>query len=136
MHRSLHCLDNTGCEADRSVLVPGGLPAFFNGRMVASNQIPGTTPLEKLSLKMDNNSALVGGMSSGPAVPLLHMACMVVSTRIQLQLVAVEPFLGGELEYALICRMRVGSQLHIFERSFWLFRCSSETCGPCGLGFC
>ncbi len=45
--------------------------------------------LPLLSLKMDNSSALaigpsalrkVGGMSSGPAAPLLHMAYMVVSS--------------------------------------------------------
>ncbi len=73
------------------------MPAFFNGRMVASFQIPGTTPLEKLSLKMDYNSALaigpsalrkVGGMSSGPAAHLLWLhACMVVSS---LEVVKVE----------------------------------------------
>ncbi len=52
-------------------------------------QVPGTTPLEKLSLKMDNNSALaiglsalrkVGGLSSGPTEPMLRMACLAVSS--------------------------------------------------------
>ncbi len=104
-------------------------------------QIPGTTPLEKLSLKIDNNSALaigpsalrkVGGMSSGPAAPFLRMARMAMSSagrassRIQLQSVAVVSSSGGELEYALFCRTRVDSQLHIAERRRWLSWCSSE----------
>ncbi len=38
-----------------------------------------------------------------------------MGSRIHLQLVDVVPSLGGELEYALFCRMRVDSQLHIAE---------------------
>ncbi len=56
---------------------------------MASFLIPGKTPLEKLSLKMDKSSALaigpsslrkIGGLSSGSAAPLLRMACMDVSS--------------------------------------------------------
>ncbi len=67
---------------------PGGSPAFFGG-MVASFQIPGTTPLEELSVKEDKSSALVigtsdlrkvRGMSPGPVAPWLRMACLAVSS--------------------------------------------------------
>ncbi len=56
---------------------------------MVSFQIPGKTSLEKLSLTMDNSSAYaigpsalrkVGGMPSGPAAPLLRMACMAASS--------------------------------------------------------
>ncbi len=56
---------------------------------MASFQIPGKTPFEELSLKMDSISALsigpsalrkVGGMSFGPAAPLPRMACIAVSS--------------------------------------------------------
>ncbi len=56
-----------------------------------------------------------------------------MGSRIQLQSVAVVPSSGGELEYALFCRMRAGSQLHIVERRRWLYRCSSEMYGRFGL---
>ncbi len=68
-------------------MAPGDLSAFFNGKSVGVFQIPGKTPLEKLSLKTGNSSALaigpsalrkVGGMSSGAAAPLLRVACMAV----------------------------------------------------------
>ncbi len=37
------------------------MPVSFNGRMVVSFQILGTTPLEKLLLKMDNNAVFEKG---------------------------------------------------------------------------
>ncbi len=66
MNHSLHCLDNTGCEADRSV---GGdsswrFACLFQRENGAFFQIPGTTPLEKLSLKMDSSSVLAVGPSA------------------------------------------------------------------------
>ncbi len=92
-------------------------------------------------MKIDNNSALAIGptalrkveeMSPGPAAPFLRMACMAMSSSrmakgVQ-QSVAVVPSSGGELKYALFCRTRVDSQLHIAER------CSSQTSGRFGLG--
>ncbi len=57
-----------------------------------------------------------------------------MSSGIQLQLVAVVPSSGGELENALCCRMRVGSQLRIVKRRRWLFWGSSETYGRYGSG--
>ncbi len=57
-----------------------------------------------------------------------------MSSRIQLQSAAVVPSSGRELDHALFCRTRVGSQLHSAERRRWLSRCSSETYGRCGLG--
>ncbi len=80
---------NVRLTARKVEIVPDGWPSFFNGRMVAAFQIPGTTPLQKLSLKIDNNSVLaigpssmrkVEGMSSGPAAPLLRMAFMAMSS--------------------------------------------------------
>ncbi len=44
VHHSLHCLDNTGCEADRSVGGddPAGLPAFFQWENVRPLWIKGS----------------------------------------------------------------------------------------------
>ncbi len=75
--------------------------------MAASFQISGTTPLEKLLLKMDNNSVLaiglsalrkVGGMSSGPVAPLLLMACMAMSSSRTVK----EGYVGVLLKYRQI----------------------------------
>ncbi len=53
--------------------------------MLSSFQIHGATPLEKFLLKLNSSLALaigpsalkkVGGMSAGPAEPLLCMACV------------------------------------------------------------
>ncbi len=68
-------------------MAPGGLLAFSNGRMVASFQIARTTPLEKLSLRVDDISAMViglralkkvVGMSSVPAAFFHRNACIPV----------------------------------------------------------
>ncbi len=68
-------------------MAPAGLPAFLKERMVASFQIPGTPPLEKLSLKVDNSSVLaiglsalreIGGIYCGPVSSVRRKVCMAV----------------------------------------------------------
>ncbi len=60
LSRSLHCLHGAECAFERSIrgYDHRRLPFLFNGRMVASFQIPRTTPLEEISLKMGGSSAL------------------------------------------------------------------------------